>query len=787
DPSGAATRTTYNEAGHATSVTDALGNTTHIRSDAAGLPIEVTDPLGAKSRLVRDAFGRPVTLTDPLGAVTHLEWTVEGRLSRRTDADGTTQSWTYDGEGNCLTHTDAMGAASRFEYTHFDLMTARTDPDGVRYEFAYDDELRLTQVLNPQGLTWNYTYDAAGHLVSEADFDNRTLTYQRDTAGRLTARTDALGQTIRYKRDELDRIVSKNAAGDVTTFAYDFSDQLAKAANADATITYLRDRYGRLRSESVNGRTMSYEYDRLGRRTSRTTPSGAVSTWAYDAAGRRTSLTTSGRVLRFEHDAAGREVARHIGDSISLTSQFDTMGRLTTQQVTGAGRSIQRRDYTYRADGHLTGLADQISGTKTFDLDPAGRVTTVQAPGWTEHYAYDQAGNQTEASWPITHPGQEATGSRTYFGTTIIGAGNVRYEHDALGRITFRQKTRLSRKPDTWRYEWDAEDRMRSVTMPDGMVWRYRYDPLGRRIGKQRLAVDGHTSLEQTTFTWEETTVCEQVTESEALPNPIALTWDHQGLRPLTQMERVLPAAALQEAIDERFFSIITDLVGTPAELVDESGNLAWCTRSTLWGTTTWKKSSSTFIPLRFPGQQFDAETGFHYNYFRTYDPEVARYLTPDPLGITPAPNPLTYVHNPTTWTDSLGLAPDYPDSVPIYRAPKAMDAQYELDHGPNPANHVPGVDIGGGILSDGKIYFGERGVAAEYAGPNGINFAKGIVRYDMHPSFLSEFAEHAKVHDRNGPGGAVRIEFPIPVDKLDRFNELTRNRSWERIFGDPS
>ncbi|WP_309054045.1 RHS repeat-associated core domain-containing protein, partial [Streptomyces sp.] len=42
----------------------------------------------------------------------------------------------------------------------------------------------------------------------------------------------------------------------------------------------------------------------------------------------------------------------------------------------------------------------------------------------------------------------------------------------------------------------------------------------------------------------------------------------------------------------------------------------------------------------------------------RYYDPESARYLTPDPLGLAPAPNPVAYVHNPHTWSDPLGLAP---------------------------------------------------------------------------------------------------------------------------------
>lgn len=660
DPSGATTRYTYDERGHATSVTDALGNTTHIRSNAAGLPVEITDPLGAVTRIDRDGFGRPVALTDPLGNTTRLEWTPESKPARRIEADGTEQSWAYDGEGNCVAHTDAMGAVSRFEYTHFDLMTARTGPDGVRHEFQHDTELRLTQVLNPQGLTWTYEYDVAGRLTSETDFDSRTLTYTHDEAGRLTARTDAVGQTVRYERDDLDRIVSKDADGTVTTYAYDFSDQLSEAIGPDARITRLRDRFGRLKSETVNGRTVTYDHDVLGRRTGRTTPSGALSSWTYDAAGRRATLTTSGRTLSFDRDAAGHELARHIGETVTLESSFDTLGRLTGQHVTGADRSIQRRAYTYRADGNLIGIDDQLAGSRHFDLDAAGRVTAVHATGWTERYAYDEAGNQTEATWPTSHPGQEATGPRRYSGTTISRAGNVRYEHDELGRITLRQKTRLSRKPDTWRYEWDAEDHLIAVTTPDGNRWQYLYDPCGRRVAKHRLADDGETILEQIEFVWDGTILCEQTTTSAELPNPVTLTWDHEGLRPISQMERITAANAPQVEIDQRFFSIISDLIGTPNELIDEQGDIVWRARATLWGNTTWAISSTAYTPLRFPGQYFDPETGLHYNFHRHYDSESGRYLTADPLGLTPAPNPATYVQNPHTWSDHLGLAPDY-------------------------------------------------------------------------------------------------------------------------------
>ncbi|MFB8442512.1 putative T7SS-secreted protein [Streptomyces niveus] len=677
DPSGSITRYTYDEAGRATSVTDAVGNTTRIRCDAAGLPIEITDPSEGVVRCERDVFGRVVALTDPLGATTRLEWTAEGKAAQRIEADGSKQSWVYDGEGNCVSHTDAMGAVSRFEYTHFDLMTARTGPDGVRYEFEHDTELRLRKVLSPQGLAWDYTYDAAGRLVSETDFDGRTLAYDHDPAGRLSARTDSMGRTVRYERDELDRVVAKDADGTVTTFAYDFSGQLAHAAGPDATVTYLHDRFGRLRSEMVNGRTLTYDHDTHGRRIRRTTPSGAVSTWAYDASGRRAALTTSGRTLTFEHDAVGNELTRHIGDTITLTSQWDPTGRLTTQSIHGATTGLlQNRAYTYRPDGNLTAIDDHLSGTRHFDLDPAGRVTTVHATNWTERYTYDETGNQTHATWPTSHAGTEATGPRAYSGTTITRAGNVRYEHDELGRITLRQKTRLSRKPDTWRYTWDAEGHLTSVTTPDGTRWRYLYDPLGRRTAKQRLAADGTTVEEQVDFTWDGTTLCEQTTTSPDLPNPVTLTWDHKGLHPIAQTERITAAHAPQEVIDERFFAIATDLVGTPTELIDETGHIAWHTRTTLWGTTTWNKTATTHTPLRFPGQYHDPETGLHYNYFRHYDPETARYLTQDPLGLTPAPNPTTYVHNPHGVVDPLGLAPSYENQLPEELERELADAE---------------------------------------------------------------------------------------------------------------
>ncbi|WUX13539.1 RHS domain-containing protein [Streptomyces sp. NBC_01439] len=198
------------------------------------------------------------------------------------------------------------------------------------------------------------------------------------------------------------------------------------------------------------------------------------------------------------------------------------------------------------------------------------------------------------------------------------------------------------------------------MTTPDGTVWRYRYDPLGRRVAKQRQSADGDSVVEEVRFTWDGMTLCEQISQQPDTPHTIALTWDHRGAVPLAQTERILTADDRQEEIDRRFFAIATDLVGTPTELIDESGDIAWRSRATLWGTTAWARESRTYIPLRFPGQYYDPETGLHYNLFRHYDPETGRYTSPDPLGLAPAPNPVAYVGNPHSGCDPLGLAPKY-------------------------------------------------------------------------------------------------------------------------------
>lgn len=433
DPSGARTRFDRDERGNAVAITGPLGEVRRIAYDRAGLPVAITDAEGGRTRYRRDRFGRVRKVTDPLGSTTTLGWTIEGRLTSRTLPDGSVERWRYDGEGNPVEHVDAAGGVSRTGYTGFDQPAWHVGPDGARLEFGYDPNLRLTSVVNAQGRAWTYRYGPTGALLVETDFDGRSTTYAHDAAGQLTTKVNGAGERIAYERDELGRLRAKRTPRGDTTYEHDPAGRLVRAVNGDADVVIERDPLGRIVAETVNGRTLRSEHDASGNRVRRVTPTGAVSEWEHDGTGRPTALLAGGRRTAFGYDAAGREVQRVIGDSTRLSQVWDAGHRLLAQSLTARGAHVQRRDYRYRVDGNLLAVDDLLAGPRRYELDQAGRVTSVRGSGWSESYAYDRAGELALATWP-----GDASGARSYAGTLIRRAGDVHFEHDAQGRVVTR-------------------------------------------------------------------------------------------------------------------------------------------------------------------------------------------------------------------------------------------------------------------------------------------------------------------------------------------------------------
>ncbi|WP_239696460.1 MULTISPECIES: DUF6531 domain-containing protein [unclassified Streptomyces] len=773
DPAGATTNYEYGSFGHLTAVTDAIGQTTRLTANAAGLPVSVTDPLGAVTTCERDAFGRPRLVTDPMGAVTAFGWTVEGQPAWCTRPDGHTERWSYDAEENLRQHVDAAGGTTSFEYTFFDRVSARTGPDGARFTFAYDAELRLIAVTNPHGQQWRYTHDSLGRVVQETDFNGRHISYTHDVAGRLTSRTNGAGQTVRYTRDLLDRVVREATQAGGARFHYDAEGRLLYAANGATDLAFTYDPAGRLLTEQRDSSVIEFGYDGLGRRTLRRTPSGVESRWTYDAAGRPATLVSAGREVRFGHDLAGREIRRNLGAAV-LSQTWDPANRMTAQTLSGMSAppgadipetALRHRTFAYRPDDQLLGFTDTMLGTRAFDLDPVGRVTSVSGHNWSETYAYDTAGNlaytggQTAGQASLN----DTSGTRSYNGTLLRQAGRTSYEYDGQGRVIKQSRRLLSGGTRTWHYSWDADDRLTTVTLPDGTVWCYHYDPLGRRIAKERLSGDTTTVVEQTTFTWDGTVLAEELRSGSgsAGVQVTSWEWDPVGYRVLTQVDRAAGGSEpTQEEFDERFYSIITDLVGTPTELVDEDGAIAWHSRSTLWGTPLPVDPRETVVgcSLGFPGQYHDRESGLHYNLFRYYDSLTGRYLSPDPLGLGPAPDPHGYVDNPFAEIDPLGLAKK---KCPVIIERYGSEAEAKASAAVKPNGGLvprPGHERQPKwIAQTGKVNPGTLGKSKNYTHK---------MEFHCKPEVLAWLKQY-EIKPTNEPG-----RYAVPADKIDEFNK---------------
>lgn len=97
--------------------------------------------------------------------------------------------------------------------------------------------------------------------------------------------------------------------------------------------------------------------------------------------------------------------------------------------------------------------------------------------------------------------------------------------------------------------------------------------------------------------------------------------------------------------------------------------------------------STPTWLPIRFPGQYYDAETDLVQNWNRFYDLQTGRYLAPDAIWLYPerlvtraltgrsAPVYAYTGNNPIGMTDSDGLAPC--DSLTCYKDTDALTADW--------------------------------------------------------------------------------------------------------------
>lgn len=114
---------------------------------------------------------------------------------------------------------------------------------------------------------------------------------------------------------------------------------------------------------------------------------------------------------------------------------------------------------------------------------------------------------------------------------------------------------------------------------------------------------------------------------------------------------------ALVDVTSGEMFFFLNDRLGTPLMLTDSTNTVVWEGIYKPFGEAEVNPNSTVVNNFRFPGQYYDEETGFHYNWHRYYDPGIGRYLTADPIGLAGWINLFLYVqNNPVNLIDPEGL-----------------------------------------------------------------------------------------------------------------------------------
>uniref|UniRef100_UPI003EBA19F1 RHS repeat-associated core domain-containing protein n=1 Tax=Arhodomonas sp. AD133 TaxID=3415009 RepID=UPI003EBA19F1 len=704
---------TFDAAGNRTSRTDPLDRTTKTAYDGAGHRVSVTDAANRTATFHYDDAGLLTRVVDPASGEMTLEYAANRQLRRMVDASGKERQFSYRGN-RVKTVTDGVGNTITYHYGGDAANAGRTRLARIELptyteRYRYDSRGHRIEVTRttPAGLTEteHYTYDAAGNRTSVTDSADRTTRYTYDALGRRVVTEDPMGHTVRYAYDDADNLRAVTNQRDIVirrfdynrrgekirtiwpdgeTWRYDYTPTGKLKAQIDAKgqrtahsydaagrrtatayypdtatgtparrITFEYTDAGKLAGYDDGETSATYGYDRLDRRTTTTVDFGPFTkTFRYDytANGQKRALTyPGGDRYGFSYNDAGLLTGIDFPDGAHLVRDqfqwhkpgrvllpgggerhFTYDGFLRPTRIRGedpADATIMDYRYTYDEAGNITVKATE-HGRYEYSYDRLDRLTDAENPALAdEHYTYDPAGNRltsadTEGEWRYNAANQ------------LLGYDDVTFTYDANGSTV-----RRSEGNETTRYDYNLNNRLQRVERPDGLATRYAYDLFGRRLWKE---VDG----ERTYFLYaNEGLIAKYDAAGTAIrrygfvPNS---TWGSD------------PVWAEVEGQRHYYHS---DHLGAPVKMVRGNGFASWSGNYESFGSVH-SPVSQVRSNWRFPGQYFDAHSGFYYNYLRDYDSDTGRYIESDPIGLKGGINTYLYAEaRPTVYTDEYGLA----------------------------------------------------------------------------------------------------------------------------------
>ena len=653
--------------------------------------------------------GQLEAVIHPDGSAEHLRHDAEGRLLAHTDALQRTTAYRYTAAGLIAKRIDALGHSLGYRWDALGRLSALENENGSVYRFQYDPVGRLLQEQGFDGKATEYRYDEASGVLAETVEAGVTTRLDFDPMGLLVQR----------------RAAAPGQPEQTETFAYNANGQLAEAQNEHARLQWFYDAAGNLVREHQHYQgpfhpdkrtaVWHHHYEELNQRTATIRPDGHRVEWLTYGAGHVHGLLLDGQdLVSFERDALYQETGRTQANGLLQTMKYDAAGRLIEQQL-GAITQVSQKDgrfypdeyrpnvqvgmqaaivrrYHYDPSGQLTSLEDSRRGRIEYRYDPVGRLLAANSALAKETFAFDPAGNIQA----VDTAQQEMVSRRAplpkLLDNLLKEYAGVSYRYDERGNV-------VERVQDGKRsgYEWDAFNRMTRATTGRG-VTTFAYDPLGRRIAKHTRAIEG-TAFRETTRTmygWDGDTLALESSVHQgyaAGERTVHYVYERDSFVPLVQASRS-GALRLAPTTDVKALMVgnygkydialdplwngeyeqeaepfgkdeITfyqcDHLGTPQELTDCEGKVAWSAQYRAWGQakeaiSEAARKAGMRNPIRFQGQYFDEETGLHYNRYRYYDSDCARYITTDPIGLLGGMNAYQYAPNPTGWIDPLGL-----------------------------------------------------------------------------------------------------------------------------------
>jgi RHS repeat-associated protein len=326
------------------------------------------------------------------------------------------------------------------------------------------------------------------------------------------------------------------------------------------------------------------------------------------------------------------------GSGQAVARTFDGAGRVASVTMPWGARV-----YSYDSEDRITAISDGALGSATYGYDGFDRLTsaTTALGAWT--YGYDANGNRTSNSVNGLGYGVAVDGSSNRVNGYINQAGYARvvdYTPDGhaaqVGSGTPQPSCGSS---VTFGYQADGQ-------LATSNVLTAIHAPNGLRLQKTAAACAGGA---KTNFIYD--LAGHLIGEYDATGAPIQETaW--LGDLPVAVFK------ALGGVVSN--FNVYADNLGTPRVITSTSGQVVWGWDGEPFGATPANQNPNNLgdfaYGLRFPGQYFDVETGYHHNGWREYEPALGRYVQSDRIGLRGGLNTYLYVEaNPLSYFDPNG------------------------------------------------------------------------------------------------------------------------------------